>query len=181
MGSWWDKGGALHFCRSLWLWWAPSCFILCKLCFLLISQVVSVPGLVRPWDGVGGVSSAASQTCGIGEGAGACRWVSLGVSRLCWGGWLHSPGLENGSESWVSRCARWEVPKSPHPLALPSSSPSGELALGWIWLLLGHLKSSCGSRASKLTEDKLSPAGAGCPWYPLMLAPGEHPTPALEL
>ena len=116
-----------------------------------------------------------------GKALGLVPGSVWGVSRRCWGGWLRLPRLENGSERWVPRRARWAVPKSPRPLALLSCSPSGELALGWIRLLLGHLKVSRGSRASQLTEDKLSPDSAGCPWHQLMLATGEHPSPTLGL
>lgn len=87
---------------------SESVHVLCKLRFLLIFQLVSVPGGVWPWDGVGGVSSAASQTGGMRKGLGlgpgrvwgcqgcagegGCAWTERGVSRAL-GGQLPSPNI----------------------------------------------------------------------------------------
>lgn len=76
----WGLGGTGLGTSLLWVALAAASseliHVLCKLRFLLISR--AVPGGVWPRGGAGGVSSAASQTGGIREGAGARPWLGLG-------------------------------------------------------------------------------------------------------
>lgn len=105
--------------------------------FLQSPQAVPVPGGVWPWDervgvfcslrgqweqGGGWRGSLGGLGCPgcAGEGGCACQGWAPAVSTGC-------PGV------------LWAVSTSPRPLAFPCCSPGGELALGWILLLLGTI------------------------------------------
>lgn len=139
---------------------SASFHVLCKLRFLLIFRLALVPGGVRLWDGVGGVSSAASQTDGMREGP----WEGSG-----------------GVKAVLARAAALAV-SAGCPGALGGHFPSPNIP--WARLhgfgldLVAFRPLGCHPRFKGVPAKRgqAVPSRRGRPWHQSMPAAGEHPS-----